>query len=183
MAMCGTPDMVLPAGKQRSRTLQHINTLMEKDVQPVHDQMGNLVGVQLPVIPNKRVENFKVARDTMREFWQENGDYEKANPGGWQRTEQYYDMLIAQETQTAAEEAQRTMQVKMAGMPPPPQQDPNEKAALDMITQDGARAVQRLQQLSEMPPQPPGVNVTPQVTASYDIVRSALDAQKAAKQK
>ena len=181
MAVLGTPDMVIPNAAQRSRTLQAINTLMEQDYVGVPDQNGMLQN-QLPVVPDKRVEDFGTLRDTMRLFWQENGDFKRSNPAGWQRTEEYYDMAIEMETQEAMEEAQRSLKVKAAGVPPPSPPDPAEQQALQVVTQDGARAVGRLQQLSEMPPQPPGVNITPQVSASYDIVKSALDANKAAKQ-
>jgi hypothetical protein len=166
--------MVLPAEKQRSRTLQHINTLMENGPEPTMDQAGNIVGEQLPAVPEKYVEDFKTARDTFRLFWQENGDYRKSNPAGWQRTMQYYEMLIEMEAGVAAEEAQRQLKVKMAGSPPPPAPDPQEEAAKKLLMQDGAEAVQRMQQLSEMPPQPPGVNVTPQVTATGKIIDAAL---------
>ena len=91
-------------------------------------------------------------------------------------------MAIQMEMEEAIGEAQRSLKVKAAGVPPPPPPDPAEQAALALVNQDGARAVQRLQELSEMPPQPPGVNITPQVTASYDIAKAALDANKAAKQ-
>jgi hypothetical protein len=181
IAILGTPDMVLPQAAQRARTLQAINTLMENDYIAVQDpQTGQQVN-QLPVMPEKNVEDFPVLRDTMRLFWQENGDYKKSNPGGWQRTQEYYEAALNLEAETAAEEAQRQSKVKMAGMPPPPAPDPKEQQVLQLLTQDGAQAVQRLQELSEMPPQPPGVNITPQVSAANDIAKAALDAQKAAK--
>ncbi|MGA8727381.1 MAG: hypothetical protein WB608_01415 [Terracidiphilus sp.] len=182
LAVLGTPEMVIPHAAQRSRTLQAINTLMENDYVGVADPQSGQVVNQLPIMPDKRVEDFGVLRDTMRLFWQENGDFAKSNPGGWQRTQEYYDMAIEMETNVAAEEAQRALKVKAAGVPPPAPPNPMEQAAQAMILKDGAEAVTRLQQLSEMPPQPPGVNITPQVTASYDIVKAALDAAKAAKQ-
>ena len=182
MAVLGTPGMVLPQGAQRSRTLQAINTLMENDYIAVQDpQTGQQVN-QLPIVPEQEVEDFPVLRDTMRLFWQENGDFAKSNPGGWERTKAYYKMAVALEAQEAAGEAQRQMQVKTAGAPPPKPPDPQQQQILQLLTQDGARAVDRLQQLSEMPPQPPGVNITPQVSAANDIAKAALDAQKAAQQ-
>jgi hypothetical protein len=182
IAVLGTPDMVIPNAAQRARTLQAINTLMENDyTATINPQTGQQVN-QLPVMPDKDVEDFGVLRDTMRLFWQENGDFAQSNPGGWQRTKEYYAMAIQMEMEEAIGEAQRSLKVKAAGVPPPPPPDPAEQAALALVNQDGARAVQRLQELSEMPPQPPGVNITPQVTASYDIAKAALDANKAAKQ-
>ena len=181
VSILGPPGAVLPQAAQRSRTLQAINTLMENDYIAVQDpQTGQQVN-QLPVMPEQEVEDFRTLRDTMRLYWQENGDYAKSNPGGWERTKAYYKAAVAMEAQEAGEEARRQQQVRAAGMPPPPQPDPQEQQVLQLLTADGAQAVQRLQELSEMPPQPPGVNITPQVTASYDIAKAALDAQKAAK--
>jgi hypothetical protein len=178
-ALCGTPDMVLPNSAQRARTLQAINTLMENDYIPGADAQGNMQP-QLPVLPEKRVENFKVARETMQLFWQENGDYAKSNPAGWQRTMEYYDALVAMEAQAAGEEAQRQMKVKMMGSPPPPQPDPQQQQALSVILQDAAQEVQRLQQLSALPPLGQNGSIAGQVTAAGKIVDAALKAQAAA---
>jgi hypothetical protein len=89
MSVLGTPDMVIPNAAQRSRTLQAINTLMEQDYVGVADPQTGQVVNQLPVVPDKDIEDFGVLRDTMRLYWQESGDYQKSNPGGWQRTKEY----------------------------------------------------------------------------------------------
>jgi hypothetical protein len=127
IAVLGTPGMVLPTGAQRSRTLQAINTLMENDYIAVADpQTGQQVN-QLPIMPEQEVEDFPTLRDTMRLFWQENGDFKKSNPGGWERTKAYYAMAVNMEAAEAAAEAQRAMEVKAVGMPPAPETEPESK--------------------------------------------------------
>jgi hypothetical protein len=178
VSIIGPPGTVIPHAAQRSRTLQAINTLMENDYIGVVDpQSGQLVN-QLPVMPEQEVEDFGVLRDTMRLFWQENGDFRKSNPGGWQRTQEYYKMAVQMETAEAAAEAQRQMQVKMAGAPPPPPPDPVEQAAQALLLKDAAAMVNREVELANMPPQPPGVNITPQVSASANVVKQAVDAAR-----
>lgn len=178
VSILGPPGAVLPQAAQRSRTLQAINTLMENGYIAVQDPQSGQQVNQLPVMPEKDVEDFGTLRDTMRLFWQENGDYRKSNPGGWQRTQEYYTMALDLEAQAAIDEAQRQMKVKMAGMPPPPPPDPTEQAAQALLLKDAAEMVQREVELAKMPPQPPGVNITPQVSASKNVVQQAVDAAK-----
>jgi hypothetical protein len=151
---------------------------MENGYIAVQDPQSGQQVNQLPVMPEKDVEDFGTLRDTMRLFWQENGDYRKSNPGGWQRTQEYYTMALDLEAQAAIDEAQRQMKVKMAGMPPPPPPDPTEQAAQALLLKDAAEMVQREVELAKMPPQPPGVNITPQVSASKNVVQQAVDAAK-----
>lgn len=183
IAIAGPQGWVVPDSAQRSRTLQAINTLMENDYVGVQDPQTGQIANQLPVMPDKDVEDFGVLRDTMRLWWQENGDYQKSNPGGWQRTKEYLQAAIQMETQEAIEEAKRQLAVKAAGVPPPPPPDPTEQAAQALLLKDAAEMVQREVDLANMPPQPPGVNVTPMVTAAGNVVKQAIDAAKAAKQK
>lgn len=175
MAVLGTPDMVLPAGKQRSRTLQHINTLMEQgwssSIDPETGQQVN----QLPVKPNKLIDDFGTLRDTVREFCQENSDYELTNPGGWERVLAYLQLAIAMETAEASDEQGRQLKVKMAGMPPPKQPDPLQVAAAQEAVKDGAHAIDRLMAIADGPPPPPGVNITPLVSAASKVATTAVD--------
>ena len=178
VSILGPPGAVLPQAAQRSRTLQAINTLMENDYVAVQDPQSGQQVNQLPVVPEKDVEDFPVLRDTMRLFWQENGDYKKSNPGGWQRTQEYYQMALDMEAGVAADEAKRQMQVKLAGMPPPPPKDPVATAAAQAAIQDGARAINDLITIAEGPDPEPGVNITPKVTAAAKVAQTAVDAAK-----
>ena len=183
MSVLGTPDMVIPNAAQRSRTLQAINTLMENDYVGVADPQSGQIVNQLPVMPDPDVEDFGVLRDTMRLFWQENGDYQKSNPGGWQRTKEYYKAAKDMETQEAIEEAKRSLAVKAAGVPPPPPPDPMQQAAQALLLKDAAEMVQREVDLANMPPEGPNANIGPQVSAAKNVVQQAIDAAKAANAK
>ena len=175
MSVLAPEGFILAQSKQRARTLQHINTLMERDYVGVMDpQSGQLVN-QLPVKPNKEIDDFGVLRDTVREFLKENSDYEWKNPGGWERCLAYLQMAKNMETAEASEEQQRQLAVKMAGMPPPKPPNPLEQAAAEMAVKDGAEAVNRLMAIAEGPPPPPGVNMTPQVSAAGKVAQIAVD--------
>jgi hypothetical protein len=173
MAVLGTPDMVIPNAAQRSRTLQAINTLMEKPYVGVIDpQSGQLVN-QLPVMPDPDVEDFPVLRSTMRLFWQENGDFEKTNPGGWERTKKYYAAAIAMEVQEGMAEQARQLQVKQAGMPKPPPPDPMMEQAKALLLRDAADEVQNLQRISHLPPLGKSCSEAAQVSAGGKILDMA----------
>jgi hypothetical protein len=173
VSILGPPGAVLPQAAQRSRTLQAINTLMENNYIAVQDpQTGQQVN-QLPVVPEKDVEDFPVLRDTMRLFWQENGDYKKSNPGGWQRTLEYYQMALELEAQAAAEEAQRSLRVKQAGTPPPPPPNPTMQAAQNLLLQDAADEVENLQRISHLPPLGQNGSEAAQVSAGGKILDMA----------
>ena len=129
MSIMAPPGTVIPGAAQRAKTLQDINTLMENDWIIVPGPPDPMTGApttqqQLPVMPEGWYEDFPIARDTIRLYCQENMDYRKTNPGGWQRIEQYNAMLQQQDMQEAAAEAKRSLQVKMAGSPPPPVPNP-----------------------------------------------------------
>jgi len=178
MAVCGTPDMVIPGAAQRAKTQQDLNTLMENDWQVIVDPQTGKEAPQLPVMPDKYIEDFPVLRDTVRLFCQENWDFKKTNPGGWMRVMSYLQMAMDMEAGVAAEEQQRQLHVKMAGMPPPKQPSPQEQQVAALLTQDGARAVQRLQELSEMPPLGKNGSIAAQVSAAKEIEEAALKLQK-----
>ena len=173
ISMIGPQGWVIPNAAQRSRTLQHINTLMEQDYEAVIDPQSGQQVNQLPVMPDKHVEDFPVLRDTMRLFWQENGDYQKSNPGGWERTEAYYDMAIEMEAGVAAEEAQRGMKVKAAGMPPPAPPDPMMEQAKGLLLKDAADEVENLQRISHLPPLGQNGSEAAQVSAGGKILDMA----------
>jgi hypothetical protein len=87
-------------------------------------------------------------------------------------------MAVQMEAAEAAAEAQRSMKVKMAGAPPPPPPDPAEQAAQALLLKDAAEMVQREVELANMPPEGPNKNIGPQVQASANVVKQALDAAK-----
>lgn len=169
---------VAPNQAQEDRTLQAINTLMENDYLITTDPQTGQVMQRLPVMPDAHVDDFGLVRTIIRHFLQENSDYEKSNPGGWERVEKYLDMSIEMEVQEGMAEAQRGMKVKMAGMPPPPPKDPLQQAAAQEAIKDGARAVTDLISIAEGPDPAQGVNITPKVTAAAKVAQIAIDAQR-----
>ena len=173
ISILGPPGAVLPKAAQRSRTLQAINTLMENDYIAVIDPQSGQQVNQLPVTPEQEVEDFPTLRDTMRLFWQENGDFKKSNPGGWERTKAYYAMAVQMEAGEAAAEAKRAMQVKMAGAPPPPPPDPTMEAAKKLLLQDAADEVSNLQRISHLPPLGQNGSEAAQVSAGGKILDMA----------
>ena len=50
-----------------------------------------------------------------------------------------------------------------------------QQAAADEALKDGAHAIDRLMAIADGPPPPPGVNLTPLVTAAGKIVQTAVD--------
>lgn len=173
IAIAGPQGWVVPDSAQRSRTLQAINTLMESDVVAVMDPQTGQQTDQLPVMPDPDIEDFGVLRDTMRLYWQENGDYQKSNPAGWQRTKQYYKIAKDMETQEAIEEAKRTLAVKAAGVPPPAPPDPMMEQAKALLLQDAADEVSNLQRISHLPPLGQNGSEAAQVSAGGKILDMA----------
>jgi hypothetical protein len=177
MGVLAPPGTVVPKAAQRSKTQQDINTLMEKPwILSIDPQSGQKI-LGLPVKPQK-FEDFPTLRDTMRLYQQENFDYQKTNPAGWQRLEQFTDLAEQMEEQVATVEAQRQMRVKMAGMPPQPGPDPTVQAAQQLLFRDAADEVTNLQQMSHLPPAMTKGTISGQVSAAQGIVKSALDLAK-----
>jgi hypothetical protein len=183
IAILGPPGWVLPQSAQRSRTLQAINTLMENDYIAVQDPQSGQQVNQLPIVPDQDVEDFPVLRDTMRLFWQENGDYQKSNPGGWERTKAYYTMAVNMEADEAAQEAQRQMKVHAAGMPPQAPPDPQQQQAEALLLQDAADEVSNLQRISHLPPLGKNASEAAQVSAGGKILDMAAKLQQAKMEK
>jgi hypothetical protein len=174
LAVLGTPDMVLPGAAQRSRTLQHINVLLEQpwaqavgqDGQPVQD---------LPVKPQKNVDDFVVLKETMKLFRQENFDFERTNPDGWARLDAYYELAEQLELAQAVEDAQRKSKVMQAGGPQQ-QPDPTIQAAKQELLKVAVGEVDRLAQISQMPPLGKSQSMSAQVSAGKELIDTALKA-------
>lgn len=179
LASIGGEDMVLPSATQRSRTLQHINILLEKQgpmvIQPQPD--GTVAtSNDLPVKPQIGYEqSFPVLIATIEEFRCENWDEEQSNPEGWQRLEQYYQLALQLEAQQSAQQAQRKKMVMAAGQPSP---DPQEQQAKQLLLADGAKAVQDLANIAAIPPAIaiPGKALPAVVSAAGKILDNALKA-------
>lgn len=182
MSVMAPPGTVIPSAAQRSLTLQDINTLMESDwitVPNPADPTRRSMIQQLPVMPEWYTE-FPIARATISQYCRENCDYRKSNPEGWKRLKAYNDLLEKMDMQIAVAEAQRTLQVKQAGAPPPPKANPQQQSALALITADAADEVTNLQQISHLSSTATKGSVTGQVQAAGKILDAALKSAKLA---
>lgn len=180
ITVLGVEGMVIPGGAQRSKTLQDIKKLLEPqppipNIQPGPNGQPVASGLLLPVQPSPVFTDFKVAKETVELFAQENCDLEQTNPEGWKRLNAYYGLLEQLEMQKAAKIAARTAQVRQAGAP---QQDPAQQQAAQVLLQDGARAVEDLQRMSEVDPLMTKGTMSAQVSAASQIVKSAIDVAK-----
>lgn len=177
IAALGTPDTVLPGGAQRARTLQHINTLLEQNWVQTIAPTGQ-VALDLPVKPEKNVEDFGTLRDTIRLWRQENWDVSRSNPDGWKRLDAYYELAIQLELQVAVEEGQRHAKATQAAAPQQ-QPDPTLEAARAELLNKARGEIDRLADLSQLPPLGKNGSISGQVSAAKEIVDSALKAATA----
>lgn len=179
MAAMGTPDMVIPGYAQQAKTEQDLNTLMSKPPIPTTDLQTGAVTQQLPATPVLWATDYDVLAKTVKLFLQKNDDFRVKNPKGWAQVIQYQSMARDMEMQEAIEKTQRMQKVHQAGAPPSPESDPTVKAAQQELLNDAQGEVQRLQQLSQMPPLGKNQSIAAQVTAAGKILDTALKASQA----
>lgn len=178
---------VIPGAAQRAKTQQDINTLLQngyvkKVGPPTIDGSPPQIVLQLPAMP-EWYEDFPVARDTIRQFCQENCDIAKKNPAGWLRIKQYNDLLEDMDMQAAMAEAQRKLKVQQAGAPPPPQLSPQDQSMLNAVRVDGAEAMADLLNIARQPALPKGSSLQAQVAAGKELVDLAAKVEKIAADK
>lgn len=176
MASLGTPDLVVPDAAQQAKTEQAINVLLEQDWKMSVGENGQMVP-QLPILPDKYVEDFPILKKVIRLFRQENSDIAQSNPGGWARLDAYYEMAEQMELAVAVEDAGRKQQVNAAGSPQPPappQPDPTVEQAKRDLFEKAQRAVDRLAELGELPPLGKTQSISGQVSSEKEILDTAL---------
>lgn len=188
MAILAPPGTIIPGAAQREKTQQDINTLLQNDYvqvpQTVQTPNGPATQMvkQLPAMP-EWFEDYPIARDTIRQFCQENSDIAKKNPQGWMRLKQYNDALEQADVEAAQEEAQRKLKVQMAGHPPPPQLSPQDQSMLNAVRADGAGAMQYLLNIARQPALPKDSSLMAQVSAGKELVELAAKLEKIASDK
>jgi len=180
MASIGTPDMVIPGYAQQAKTEQDINTLMANGPISVTDPQTGAVTQQLPATPVMWATDYGILDKTVKLFLQKNDDFRKKNPQGWAQVLQYQAMARDMEMQEGIEKMQRMQKVHAAGAPPSPEQNPTVQAAQEELLKDAQGEVQRLQQLSQMPPLGQNGSIAGQVSAAGKILDTALKATKQA---
>lgn len=172
------PGLEAPQESQRTKTLQDINTLLEKDWEWTVGPDGS-IQQKLPVEPERRVDTFPVALETMRAFRQDNFMLRVQNPQGWARLDAYWDMLQDLDMQAGADQAKRALTVKMAGSPPPAAPDPTQAATVRELQRIASQMVDRLGQLAALDPMVTKGTANAQVSAANDVVNAALKASEA----
>lgn len=181
----GVPNMVIPGSAMESKVLQIIEKLQKMKPLPVVDpktgqqaidpQSGQ--PVQKPAImPEQDIDDFDILRKEVRQYCQKNFDIKYTNPAGYAHLLLYLQYATKMQTAKLAEAAQNQAKVAQAGMPQPPQPDPAEQQAKQLIMQDGATAVQNLSKIGGMPPLPKGSSLQAQVSAAKVVVDAALSA-------
>lgn len=179
LAMSSTlpPEAVDPDAAQQKKTLQNINTLLEKPWTALPGPNGTMIQ-QLPVSPMK-TENFIVAKKTLVLWTQENCDVEKTNPEGWARLMAFYDLMEQAEVSIAVEDAQRKAKVNQAAAPPQPQPDPTIQAAKQELLKKAVENIDQLDKLAHLPPLGKNGSISGQVSAGKEIVDTAMKAATA----
>jgi hypothetical protein len=171
MNTIGPAGFVLPDAAQRSRTLQHVNQLLETPYVVGVDQQTGQPTQELSIKPEIGTDNWIVLKQVLKQFRQKNGDYAKQNPQGWAALEAYRQMALQMEVEEAVDDAKRKAAVGQAGAPAP---DPTLEAAKSELLKDAAAAVQRNAVIGTSPPLPKGVQVSPIVSANKGIMDAAL---------
>jgi hypothetical protein len=175
------PNVVSPVKAQRAQTLQDVNVLLEQPGMPIEMPDGS-IGVKLPVEPSV-LWDYSIVIPTIQEFMIENADLRVKNPIGWSQVERYFGMCQDMQTTQGVRKANLELKVRAAGQPPPPPPDPTQQgaqAALKELLGKALAMVDREVELAELPPQGKNGAIGPQVTASNNVVKTALDTLKVA---
>lgn len=180
MAAMGTPDMVVPGYAQTAKTKQDIATLMKEPSFPVTDPQTGQVTMQLPALPVMWATDYGVLAKTVKLYLQQNADYQKKNPQGWQQVQAYAAQAREMEMQEAIEKAKRQLQVHAAAAPPQDSGDPSIGAAKTELLRKAVESVDRLDELQHLPPLGKNGSIQGQVAAGKEIVDTALKAATAA---
>lgn len=174
------PGSVSPVEAQITKTTVDLQILISQPSSWSIGPDGQSVE-KLPVEPDKNFEEYDVAKACVRNFALEQSDLRFSNPLGWQRLNDYYDMLEDADAAVAAARAARQLKVTQAGAPPPPQPPqppPEAMAAVMEILRKAVQEVDTLANISQQPPLPKGSSLTAQVTAAKEVVDSAIAAGK-----
>ena len=172
------PGVISPVEAQRAQTLEDLNTLLERQAEPVAKPDGS-IGVKLPVEPSP-VWNYAVVIPTIQEFMIENADLRVKSPIGWSQMEQYYAMCQDAQAAQLARKADLEMKVRAAGAPPPQNQGPQQEMQQEFqeLLQAARPAITRLAQIMQMDPMLTKGTASAQVSAAKEIVDTTVDGAK-----
>jgi len=178
----GVPGMVVPGAAMRSKTLMIIEKLLQAAPVPQIDpQTGQPTGQMQPsIMPDQLIDDFDVAKKTVRQYCQEKPQIADDTPDGFQNILAYLTALTSMETAFNVQQAQaagttKGAELQAAAPPPkpPPQLSPQEQSLMAQVRQDGAEAMQDLLDIAKTPPLQQGQSLQAQGTAANSLVQLA----------
>ena len=170
------PGSVVPDEAQRLKTEADIQTICDEGPQVKMNRDGS-IGSDLPVHPSK-AENFVVAKQVVQRYILKNFQLRTDEPTTWILLHSYWEELKDMETQVAADQSNRQMQVTKAGQPPPPPPDPQMQAEMTALLQAAGPAIIQLAKIMQTDPMLTKGNLKDQVSAAKTIVDTTVDAGK-----
>lgn len=177
-ARTGVRDAVVPGAAQRAKTLQDIYTLLSSAPTP---QVDPATGAQKigddgepmwspSIAPDKWMEDYPKLKKTMYAYAAENSDVKKTNPKGWLNFISYFQLACEYEVEVESYKAGNALKIHQAGAPKPPQADPNMQAAKADLLATAKGEVDRLHELSLLPPLGQNGSISGQVSAGGKIL-------------
>lgn len=192
----GVPGMVVPGEAMETKTLMIIEKLLDAQAIPqVDPQTGQPTGQMQPsIMPDQQIDDFDVAKKTVRQYCQEHPQIADEQPQGFQNILAYLTALTSMETAFKVQEASDGEVVKgkaalaghLASTPPPqppPKLSPQDQSMLNAVRADGAEAMQDLLKIAGTPALPKGSSLQAQVAAGNDLLQLAAKVEQIAADK
>lgn len=167
------PGTVIPDMAQRLKTEADLQQILEQGPQMAMNPADGSVTTELPVHPSKW-ENFPVAKQVTSRYLNEHYELRSKDMVSWMLLSQYYDELDEMDMQVAAQAAQRQMKVTQAGQPPKDGPDAGTQAAIAELQKVAMGMVDRLAELSALPPLGKNGSIAGQVSAAKENLDSAV---------
>ena len=166
------PGMAAPTESQQEKTLGDLASLCEQEGDPTGE-------APLAAEPDLS-DNLPVAIEVCEKYLQENaGGLKTALDGGWQRCQRYLAEARDLDAAKRAEQAARELKVQAASKPPQEGPDPKMMALVEALQKLAAPELERLAQLSQLPPLGKNQSISGQVSAGKEIVDTAEKATMA----
>lgn len=184
-AATGVSDLVVPKAAARSKTLQDIYKLFQQKPVP---EMDPKTGMQAKgpdgellwtpsFAPDKWIEDYVELKATMIQYGQENCDLKADQPLGWLNFIAYYRLACQYEVEVESFHASNKLKIQQAGQPAPPQfppPDPNIQAAKLELLKSAKPEIDRLAELSQLPPLGKNQSIAGQVSAGKELIDTAV---------
>jgi hypothetical protein len=188
----GVPGMVVPGAAMRTKTLMILEKLQQAQPTPqTNPQTGQPTGQMQPsIMPDELIDDFDVAKKTVRQYCQERPQIADDNPQGFQNILAYLTALTAMETTFNVQQAQQSGTVKGAELqaaapppPPPPQLSPGEQDLMSQLRKDAVPVLDDLVKIAGAPVTQQGQSYQGQVAAGSKVLDFVAMAEKLAADK